>query len=77
MPESSKSEHGIENLIELLFLPAIALFESLDFGGNEKGGKVRDSFSGLENIFLFIALPFLIPFIGMGKSSSKPKSHDR
>lgn len=77
MPESSKSEFGIENLIELLVMPAIALFESLDFSGNENGGKVRDSFSGLENIFMFIALPILIPFMEMGKPTPKQKSHDR
>ena len=74
MPEGSKKEFGIENLIELLVMPAIALFESFNVGKSEKGGKVRDSFSGLESIFMFIALPFLIPFAEMGKQNKK--SHE-
>lgn len=68
---SEYREQGIENIIELLVLPAVAILESLDVGGNEKAGKVRDAFAGLTEIFAFIALPFLIPFVEIGEGGKK------
>lgn len=66
-----RREQGIENIVELLVLPAVALLESLEFGGNEKAGKVRDGFAGLTEIFAFIALPFLILFSEIGEGGKK------
>lgn len=63
-------EHGIDDLIGLLIMPAIALFESLDFGGNKRAESVRGGFQGIEQLFAIMVVPFLIPFMEMAESGN-------
>jgi len=68
---AERRESEMENIIALLILPAVALLEAIEVGNSERAGKVRDAFAGLTEIFAFIALPILIPFMETGKGKKK------
>jgi hypothetical protein len=60
-----EGENDFFNIIEMLIMPAIVLLESIDTGGSQKAESAKAGFSGLDELFMLIALPAFIPFMEM------------